>query len=109
MAVANRLESIKRQAGVRDRQVADMLKASPRTVSRWYRGIEPQQESLDRLLELAWLVDRLAELYQPDEAKLWLYSRNQLLGSERPVDLIRDGRMSDVLTVISQLIDGAYA
>lgn len=107
-AVAARLDVIRDRAGIRSRDVAQLLDTTPQTVSRWRSGVEPQRERLQRLLTLEWLVTQLAEIYEPDEAKLWLFSPHQLLHGDRPADRIQDGRVDDVLTLVSQLADGAY-
>jgi uncharacterized protein (DUF2384 family) len=60
------------------------------------------------LLRLEWLVSELAGLYSPQEARLWLFSPNKMLGGDRPADRIQQGKAEDVLTVIAQLKDGAY-
>jgi len=109
-AVANRLIRIKDRAGVKAREVAQMLDTTPETVSRWNSGkVEPQPDKLDRLLELEWLVEQLAEIYpQPDEARLWLFSRHRLLQGDTPANRIQKGQLSDVLRIIAQIRDGAY-
>ena len=58
--------------------------------------------------DLQHIVDRLAEIYTPDEARLWLYSRHRLLNEERPIDLVHDGRAAEVLSVIESLDAGSY-
>ena len=75
-------------------------------------GAGPSGGDLARRLALQGLdvvlVDRLADLYAPDETRLWLYARHPLLGGERPIDLIHDGRTERVLGVIESLADGTY-
>jgi uncharacterized protein (DUF2384 family) len=108
-AVAVRLDSIKSKGGIRSREIAQLLETTPQTISRWQTGrAEPQPDGLQRLLALEWLVERLADLYTPDEARLWLFSRHALLGGRRPADLIAQGGTEDVLALIDQLRDGAY-
>lgn len=107
--VAARLDAIRTRAGVRSREVADLLGTTPRTVSRWRSGkVEPQPSHLSRLLYLEWLAEQLSELYEPQEARLWLFSPHPLLRGARPADLIQEDRINDVLEVIAQLRDGAY-
>lgn len=109
-AVAARLDGIKKRARLRSREVAHLLDTTPQTVSRWASGKgEPQPDRLQTLLTLEWLVGELAELYQPDEARLWLFAPHKLLGGESPAERIRAGRIKEVLAVIAQLKDGAYA
>ena len=108
-AVATRLDSIRERGGIKSREVAQLLDTTPQTVSRWKTGkVEPQSESLHRLLALEWLIGELAEFYSPDEARLWLFSPHRLLAGERPADRIQQGRTDDVLALIMQLRDGAF-
>jgi transcriptional regulator with XRE-family HTH domain len=108
-AVANRLDSIRDHGGIKSREVAQLLDTTPQTVSRWRTGkVEPQPDRLQRLLTLEWLVGELAEFYEPQEARLWLFAPHRLLGGERPADRIQQGRLDDVLALIAQLRDGAF-
>ena len=46
-AVAVRLDSIKKHAGIRSREIAQLLDTTPQTVSRWQQGhVEPQPTKL---------------------------------------------------------------
>lgn len=109
-ALARKLDLIEEGAGVRGREIAQLLGTTPQTVSRWRTGkAEPQRRSLDRLLALAWLAEELAEFYSADEARLWLFSPHRLLGGKRPADRVEQGRIDDVLALVAQLRDGSYA
>jgi len=108
-AVAARLDSIKSHAGVRSREIAQLLDTTPQTISRWQQGhVDPHAAKLQQLLALEWLADQLHEFYEPAEARLWLFSRHRLLGGETPADRIQAGRADDVLALIDQLRDGAF-
>ncbi len=108
-AIASRLREIQTKAGVTAREVSRLLNTTPETVSRWHTGrTEPQPKSRDEILRLEWLVGELAELYPPQEAKLWLFSPHKLLKGDSPADSIANGRMEEVLRIIAQLKDGAY-
>jgi transcriptional regulator with XRE-family HTH domain len=108
-AVAVKLQSIKDKTGIRGREVADLLGATPQTVSRWQQGrVEPQSAHLNRLLTLEWLASEISEFYEPGDAKVWLFSRNRLLHGATPAQLIQEDRIDDVLAVIEQLKTGAY-
>lgn len=108
-ALARRLERIREHGGIRGRELAQLMDTTPETVSRWNTGkTEPQPERLEKLLLLEWMIDELAEFYEPDEARLWLFSPHRMLGGARPADLIREGRVDEVRTLITRLQDGAY-
>jgi hypothetical protein len=109
-AVAQRLAAITSSTGVREREMAELLGTTPQTIHRWRKAqADPQSLHLRRILDLAFVAEELAEIYDPDEARVWLYSRNRLLDGQRPVDLISKGDIDPVLQVIAILKDGAYA
>ena len=107
-AVAEKLRVIQ-HGGMKGTDVAQMLRTRPETVSRWNTGRnQPQGETLIRLLELEYIVLRLGELYTPEKARLWIFSRHKVLKDERPADLIQQGRIDEVLKAIDQLAEGVY-
>jgi len=108
-AIAVRLRIIDEKASLGLAEVASLLQVRPETVSRWNQGRAfPQPEPEQRLLELGYIVEQLAELYKPDEARLWLLSPQKLFQGQKPVDLIRNGRFQEVLNVVHQLQEGVY-
>ena len=60
------------------------------------------------ICDLRYVVDKLAEFYSPDEIRLWLNSRNDLLSGNRAIDLINAQRTEEVLEAIERLGDMAY-
>lgn len=110
-ALAARIEEIECRAGINGKQIAELLNTTSETVSRWRNGkTQPHGATLDQLLGLLWLASELSELYRDsEEARLWLLTKNKLLDGDRPADRIRQGKMSDVLQIIAQMKDGAYA
>jgi transcriptional regulator with XRE-family HTH domain len=108
-AIAERLDAISRRANIKKREVAELLSTTPETVSRWRTGrVDPQSAHRDLLLQLDWLVSELSELYDPPQANVWLFSPNKTLAGRRPVDLIKEKKIDDVLRVIALLKDGAF-
>jgi hypothetical protein len=84
--------------------VANILQIRPETVSRWNQGRAfPQPDAERRLLDLEYIVDQLADLYEPDEARLWLFSRQRLLDGEIPAELIQQGRIPELIRIIKQI------
>jgi hypothetical protein len=108
-AIARKLEAIQSKSGMRAVDVANVVGARPETVSRWNQGKAfPRSDAEKLLLELEYVVDQLSDFYGPMETRLWLFARQKLLNGEKPVDLIQQGRTSDVLAVIAQLRDGVH-
>jgi hypothetical protein len=56
-----------------------------------------------------WIVGELAEFYEADEARLWLFTPHRLLGGETPAQRIQNDKIDDVQALLAQLRDGAYA
>ena len=89
--------------------VANIAAVSPATVSRWTSGAAfPHPKTQLIISDLRYVVDRLSEFYTPEETRVWLYSKHRLLGGERAIDLIHDGRTDKVLEVIESLEQGSY-
>lgn len=109
-AVAERLDAISSKTGAREREIAELLGTTPQTLHRWRKAqADPQSAHLRRIVDLAFAADELGELYSPEQARIWIYSRNRLLDGRRPVELISRGEMDPVLEAIAILKDGAYA
>lgn len=108
-AVAKTIEDLRERGGLRGVDVANVSDVSKATVSRWSAGkAAPQPKTQLLLSDLRYVVDRLSEFYPPDETRTWLYSRNALLGGERAMDLIHEGRTEEVLVAIERLAALSY-
>ena len=107
--IARKLESLQKKGSIKSVDVANVLQIRPETVSRWNQGKAfPQPEAERALLDLEYVVDQLADLYEPDEARLWLFARQKLLNGEIPAELIRQRRTDEVIRIIRQLLEGVY-
>jgi len=108
-AIARKIESIQTKGAMRSADIAQIVGARPETVSRWNQGKAfPQRDAEKILLELEYIVDQLSDFYEPDEARLWLFSRQKLLGGKTPAFLIHGGEIDKVISVIDQLRDGLF-
>ena len=109
IAIAKRLESIKNKGGLLLVDVANVLGTRPETVSRWNQGRAFPHPATERLLlDLEWIVDQLSDFYEPNEARMWLFSRQKLLDGKGPAELISEGKTEEVLAAIRQLRDSVF-
>lgn len=109
-ALANRLDRIKNIGGITSRDVAQLVDTTAQTVSRWQTGqSSPRPNALDQLLRLEWILDQLSQFYQPEEAKLWIFSPHPDLAGQRPADAIRSGETERVLAIIDRLQSAAFS
>ena len=108
-AIARKLTAIREKSTLNSSDIA--TGAQPETVSKWNQSkAAPRPDAQRRLLDLEYIVDLLSDLYeQPDEIKIWLFSRQKLLGGQIPLDLIRDGKTEQVIAVVDQLRDSVFA
>ncbi|MBV9249666.1 MAG: DUF2384 domain-containing protein [Acetobacteraceae bacterium] len=103
------LDDLKARGGLKGADVANIASVSPATVSRWLTGKAlPHPRTQLVISDLRYIVDRLAEMYTPEETRIWLYSRHRLLDGKRPIDLIHDGNAESVLEIIESLDQGTY-
>jgi hypothetical protein len=108
-AVARKLDSLRSKGAMKNIEVANLLGARPETVSRWNQGkAYPHPSTEKTLLELEYIVDQLSELYEPDEARQWIFAPQKLLAGASPAALIREGRIDEVLRLVSQLREAVY-
>jgi hypothetical protein len=88
-------------------EVGEIVDASGRSVARWANGeVVPQKLNKQRLIELAYVADAVAEVIPPDRANLWMFTPNRLLDHDRPADRIRVGDYKSVLDLIEAIADG---
>lgn len=108
-AVAKTIEDLRERGGIKGVDVANITRVSKATVTRWSAGTHsPQPKTQLVLSDLRYVVDKLSEFYAPDEVRVWLNSRNELLDGHRAIDLIHDGQTEAVLEAIERLGDTAY-
>ena len=108
-AVSRILDDLRERGGLRGADIANIVDASPPTVSRWATGkTSPPLRTQTVIAELRYIVDRLSDFYTPEETRLWLHASHPLLGNDRAIDLITAGRTEEVLAVIERLDAGAF-
>lgn len=106
---ALRLESARR-AFPSDAQVAEALGVDRAQVKRWYEGTTvPGPENVDRIVGLDAVVELLSGHLEPSSVSKWLNGFNAHLGDRRPVDVLRQGSLSEVIAAIEALKSGSYA
>lgn len=64
---------------------------------------KPGEHKIVHVRILKYVVDRLAEFYAPDEIRVWLYSRNDLLDGAVSIVLIDEGKTEGGLQAIEDI------
>jgi len=108
VAVRDKLQAVTRDLGSQAR-VARLLGVSPSRVSRWLRTEEPDAGNRRKLEGVEFVLSRLLGLYPRDTAIKWLHGINPDLRDRRPIDVLAEGRITDVLQAIDADEAGSYA
>lgn len=91
-----------------DAQLAEALAVPLETVGEWKIGRLPDEVTSGRLRDLAVVVSLLLEHYDPAAVPDWLFGNNPDLGGRQPVQVLRDGGLSEVLSAAEVQMSGSY-
>ncbi len=106
-AIASRVQELERQAELTHEDVALIVGATSRTVSRWTKGrASPQRAARKRLVELAYVAEELTKVLKPEDRNVWIFSPNRLLDHDSPAERINQGDYRSVAALIEALADG---
>ena len=92
-----------------DAELARSLGVHRSAVVRWKRGETPALENWEQLVGLDTVVSLLASFLDERSIPKWLHGLNAHLGDRRPIDVIRQGRLSEVIAAIEAEKAGAFA
>jgi transcriptional regulator with XRE-family HTH domain len=108
-AIARKLDQIEQKAALSGTDVANVLNTNVVTVSRWKTGKAfPQPKFEELLLQLEYIAEELSDIYEPVEARLWLFKPQKLLAGDVPAKLLAEGRYKEVLAALNQIRDDVY-
>lgn len=93
--------------GLTQGDIAAATGVTDRAVRGWQTSsIRP--ERYDRLSDLRDIVLLLSESLTPRGVGQWLHARNRLLSGERPVELLKAGKVEEVRQAAAAFTDGSY-
>jgi hypothetical protein len=98
-----------RRAFPNDAALAEAFPVSPSRVARWKQGHLPDEENARLLRDLGIVVALLDGWLEEETVPDWLHGLNAHLGHRRPLDVVREGRLSEVVRAIEAEKAGAYA
>ncbi|MDP3910314.1 MAG: hypothetical protein Q8Q14_07965 [Gemmatimonadales bacterium] len=92
-----------------DAELARSLGVHRSAVVRWKRGEAPASKNWEQLVGLDTVVALLENFLDLKSIPKWLRGLNAHLGDRRPIDVIRQGRLSEVIAAIEAEKAGAFA
>lgn len=94
-------------AGITQAELGQAVGASVRSVQNWASGVNPPSgRKASKLLDVRSIIDQLRDSYNDEGIQIWLHSRNRNLDMRRPVDLLTEGRIDDVLDEARRVAGG---
>ena len=104
------LRFLTEQFGNNQAIIAGFFDVHRSSITRWLKGVDlPKPENQMRIAALRLVLMRLSSVFNPSTGQKWLQGINAHLGNNRPIDLIKHGRISEVLAAIEQTDAGSYA
>jgi transcriptional regulator with XRE-family HTH domain len=86
------------KAGITQAELAKAVGSGPRAVQNWASGHNaPRGEAVRRLLDVRTVVELLRDSYTDEGIDIWLRARNRNLDMRRPIDLITEGQVDEVI------------
>lgn len=98
-----------RPAFASDAEMAAALGADRSRAARWKAGAAMDAPRWASLQALDTVVGLLRGWLEPTTIPKWLRGVNAHLGNRRPLDVLRDGRLSEVVAAIEAEQSGAFA
>jgi hypothetical protein len=96
--LSEQLQALTKDVGLRDRELMKLAGISRATLARWRKeGDAERPPAFDDLRVIAVLLIRSGAMRPPSVAG-WLRSRNRGLNWNRPLEILRDGDFSPVLS-----------
>ncbi len=92
-----------------DAEMAEVLGVNRSQIARWQKGTPPSPEKAGQLLHLDFVMVLLEGFLEPESIPKWLNGFNANLDDRRPIDVLRTGRLSEVVRAIEAEKSGAYA
>ena len=108
LSVAQKAEVLARDLGGQA-SLARLLGVERSTVSRWLKG-GAADPSLAALVDaLDFVLAEAHRVFGATGAEKWLLGMDPRLGNRRPADLLRAGRVAEVVRALSEHKAGSYA
>lgn len=109
-ATTSTLEYFNEDLGMTWAAISDSIDASGKTVKRWRRRKHvPSPEHQRRVEKMSELRHLLREIFgDPEHQQEWLHSSVPRFNGRRPISLLREGKIDEVIGLLAALESGAH-
>ena len=83
-----------------DAEMAEALGLDASQVEHWKSGHAPSPEDREKLVAVDVVVELLSDFLEQGSVSKWLEGHNAHLGGARPIDLLKNGRLPEVIDAI---------
>lgn len=91
-------------SGITQQELGNVVGASVRSVQTWASGdAAPKGVKAQRLLDVKFIVEELSSVYSEEGVEIWLRARNRNLHGQRPIDLLANGQIDEVVEEAQRL------
>lgn len=94
--------------GVSQTVIAEVTLVDPRSVHSWKAGASPRRPKYDRLATLRDVVTILDDSLTHRGISQWLDARNRYLDGARPIEILAEGRLDEVIQAATSYAEGSY-
>lgn len=90
-------------------KVAELLAVNRSRVSKWHKGEFPDDQNRLKLAAINYLLTILLSHMKPGTVMKWFNGINAHLNNQRPLDLLKQNKIPEVIDAAYQSAAGAYA
>ena len=109
-AARKTIDDARKKFGLNYVELSSALHVDRRTLLRYRKEISTPlpgvRERMERLREISQLLDDLFDT--PETRTAWLHGSVPMLRGRRPIDLMRQGELDDILSVLADLYSGTF-
>ena len=92
-----------------DAELAEWLGINPNLLARYVNGHRPRGQTAWRLIGLDAVLAALEQVLDPRVSPDWLLGINAHLGDRRPLDVLQEGRVAEVMSAVEAERTGSFA
>ncbi|MBK1878783.1 antitoxin Xre/MbcA/ParS toxin-binding domain-containing protein [Pelagicoccus mobilis] len=106
---ATKLKALRKSTSLDQRGFATLSNNSRETVIKFEKTGKVSAPAKRGIVEAVRLVQGLAEIMEPENIATWLKEPNPGLRNKSPIDIIQEGRVDIIWTIIEETRQGTFA